>query len=153
MLADALSAVDGVLIDELVSKARRQGLELSGPNGLLAALTKRVLESALEGEITEHLGYERHDAVGRGSGNSRNGSRAKTVLTDIGPVEIEVPRDRDGSFEPQIVAKRQRRLPGVEDMGEPVRSSPAQSADVRLPPPTVTEVRIVRDEEATGSND
>lgn len=116
VLADALSAVDGVLIDELVAKARRQGLELSGSNGLLAALTKRVLESALEGEITEHLGYERHDPAGRGSGNSRNGSRAKTVLTDIGPVELDVPRDRDGSFEPQIVAKRQRRLSGVEDM-------------------------------------
>src|SRR5512135_2305527 len=112
----ALSAVDGVLIDELVAKARRQGLELSRPNGLLAALTKRVLESALEGEITEHLGYDRHDPAGRGSGNSRNGSRAKTVLTDIGPVELDVPRDRDGSFEPQIVAKRQRRLTGVNEL-------------------------------------
>ena len=65
--------VDGPLIDELVAEARRQGLELSGPNGLLAALTKRVLESALEGDITDHLGYERHDPAGRGSGNSRNG--------------------------------------------------------------------------------
>src|SRR5512135_1636212 len=112
----ALSAVDGPLIDELVARARREGLELSGPNGLLAALTKRVLEAALEGEITDHLGYERHDPAGRTGGNSRNGTRAKTVLTDVGPVEIEVPRDRDGSFEPQIVAKRQRRLSGVEDL-------------------------------------
>jgi putative transposase len=111
-----LSAVDGPLVDELVARARTQGLELSGPNGLLAALTKRVLESALEGEITDHLGYERHDPAGRDGANSRNGVRSKTVLTDVGPVEIEVPRDRDGSFEPQIVAKRQRRLSGVEDL-------------------------------------
>ncbi|MGW1811928.1 IS256 family transposase, partial [Streptomyces sp. NPDC002078] len=77
---------------------------------------KRVLESALEGEITDHLGYEKHDAVGRGSGNSRNGGRAKTVLTDVGPVEIKVPRDTSGTFEPQIVKKRQRRLTGVDEM-------------------------------------
>lgn len=108
--------VDGPLIDELVARAREQGLELAGPNGLLGQLTKRVLESALEGEITDHLGYDKHDPAGRNRGNSRNGVRSKTVLTDVGPVEIEVPRDRDGSFEPQIVAKRQRRLSGVEDM-------------------------------------
>ncbi len=108
--------VDGPLVEELVARARAQGLELTGPNGLLGQLTKRVLESALEGEITDHLGYDKHDPAGRNRGNSRNGVRSKTVLTDVGPVEIEVPRDRDGSFEPQIVAKRQRRLSGVEDM-------------------------------------
>ena len=114
--AEALSVVDGPLIDDLVARARQRGLDLTGPEGLLTALTKRVLESALEGELTDHLGYDKHDPMGRGSGNSRNGTRAKTVLTDIGPVEIEVPRDREGSFDPQIVAKRQRRLAGVEDM-------------------------------------
>ena len=114
--AEALSAVDGSLIDDLVARARERGLDLTGPGGLLTALTQRVLESALEGELTDHLGYDKHDPSGRGSGNSRNGTRAKTVLTDIGPVEIEVPRDREGSFDPQIVAKRQRRLAGVEDM-------------------------------------
>ena len=91
-------------------------MRLTGEGGLLQRLTKRVLESALEGEITDHLGYEKHDAEGRGSGNSRNGTRAKTVLTDVGPVEVKVPRDVAGSFEPQIVKKRQRRLSGVDEM-------------------------------------
>jgi transposase-like protein len=75
-----------------------------------------VVEGALEGELDDHLGYERHDPAGRNGGNSRNGHRAKTLLTEAGPVEISVPRDRDSSFEPKIVAKRQRRLTGVEDM-------------------------------------
>ena len=83
---------------------------------MLQQLTKRLLESALDGEITDHLGYDKHDPAGRGSGNSRNGTRSKTVLTEIGPVEISVPRDRDGSFEPKIVAKRQKRLTGVDEM-------------------------------------
>lgn len=79
-------------------------------------LTKRVLESALEGEITDHVGCGKHDPAGKNSGNGRNGTRAKTVLTDVGPVEVKVPRDRAGSFEPQIVKKRQRRLAGVDEM-------------------------------------
>jgi putative transposase len=83
---------------------------------VLQQLTKRLLESALEGEITDHLGYDKYDPAGRGTGNSRNGIRSKTVLTDVGPVEIDVPRDRDASFEPKIVAKRQRRLGGVDEM-------------------------------------
>jgi putative transposase len=76
----------------------------------------RVLESALEGEITDHVGYDKHDAAGKGSGNSRNGSRAKTVLTDAGPVEVRVSRDVAGRFTPQIVRKRHRRLSGVDDL-------------------------------------
>jgi len=111
-----LGALDERLLDQLVGQARERGVKLAGEGGLLAALTKRLLESALEGEITDHLGYERHDADGDNSGNSRNGRRAKTVLTDIGPVEVEVPRDRAGTFEPQIVKKRQRRLSGVDEM-------------------------------------
>ena len=108
--------LDDQLIGQLVDRARAGGLQLTGEGGLLQQLTKRVLESALEGEITDHLGYEKHDPAGDGSGNSRNGTRAKTVLTEVGPVEIEVPRDRDGSFEPQLVKKRQRRLTGVDEM-------------------------------------
>lgn len=108
--------LDDQLIGQLVDRARASGLQLTGEGGLLQQLTKRVLESALEGEITDHLGYEKHDRAGAGSGNSRNGVRSKTVLTDVGPVEIEVPRDREGSFEPQIVKKRQRRLTGVDEM-------------------------------------
>ncbi|TFC14452.1 IS256 family transposase [Cryobacterium sp. MDB2-10] len=107
--------VDGRLVDQLVGRAREQGLALTGENGLLGQLTKMVLESALEGEITDHLGYEKHERSGSAS-NARNGSRTKTVLTDIGPVPIEVPRDRDGSFQPQIVRKHQRRLTGVDEL-------------------------------------
>ncbi|MFE3617721.1 IS256 family transposase [Streptomyces anulatus] len=110
------SAVDADLVGQLVAQARDSGLQLTGEGGLLAQLTKLVVESALEGEITDHLGYEHGDPAGRGTGNSRNGTRSKTVVTDVGPVEIDVPRDRDGSFEPQLVRKRQRRLEGVENM-------------------------------------
>ena len=111
-----LSAVDDQLVGSLVERARQEGLQLTGPDGLLGQLTKRVLESALDGELTDHLGYDKHHPAGRNGENSRNGTRSKMVLTEVGPVEIEVPRDRDGSFEPRIVAKRQRRLSGVEDM-------------------------------------
>ncbi|GGW70217.1 IS256 family transposase [Streptomyces xantholiticus] len=109
-------SVDDQLIDELVGRAQAEGLQLTGEGGLLQQLTKRLLESALEGEITDHLGYDEHDPVGKDGGNSRNGTRYKTVLTDVGPVEITVPRDRDGSFEPKIVKKRQKRLTGVDEM-------------------------------------
>ncbi|MCZ4618751.1 IS256 family transposase [Rhodococcus qingshengii] len=104
------------LAEQLLAQAKEQGVELMGPNGLLNQLTKNVLETALDAEMTEHLGYEKHDAAGRGSGNSRNGTRSKTVLTEIGPVEIEVPRDVDSSFDPQIVKKRQRRLTGIDEV-------------------------------------
>ena len=100
---------------ELVKAARARGEELTGPDGLLKAITKQVIEAALEEEMTEHVGYDKHAAEGRNGANSRNGTRAKTVLTDnAGPVDIEVPRDRDGSFEPVIVKKRQRRLTDVD---------------------------------------
>ncbi|MFF3075483.1 IS256 family transposase [Kitasatospora sp. NPDC057904] len=112
----APDVLDEQLIGQLVDRARAGGVKLTGEGGLLQQLTKRVLEAALEGEITDHLGYEKHDPAGAGSGNSRNGVRSKTVVTDVGPVEIDVPRDREGSFEPQIVRKRQRRLTGVDDM-------------------------------------
>jgi transposase-like protein len=108
--------VDTQLISQLVEQARAAGLQLTGEGGLLGQLTKRVLEAALEGEITDHLGYDKGDPAGHNGGNSRNGTRAKTVLTEIGQVEIAVPRDRDATFEPKLVAKRQRRLSGVEDM-------------------------------------
>src|SRR5277367_3899130 len=102
---------------ELVRLAQEQGLSLTGPDGLLKQLTKAVLETALNEEMTEHLGYEKHDPAGAGTGNIRNGTRAKTVLTDTtGPVELDVPRDRAATFEPQIVKKRQRRLSGVDEV-------------------------------------
>src|SRR5215472_1140569 len=111
-----LSAADEQVLRELTERARTGGLKLTGEGGLLGRLTKMVIEGALEGELDDHLGYARHDPEGRDSGNSRNGHRAKTVITDTGPVELSVPRDRDSSFEPKMVAKRQRRLTGVDDM-------------------------------------
>jgi len=102
------------LAEALLEQAREQGVSLLGPGGLLAGLTKNVLETALEAEITEHLGHERHGPAE--SGNVRNGTRSKTVFTEVGPVEIDVPRDREGSFEPQIVKKRQRRLDGIDEV-------------------------------------
>src|SRR5207344_1666673 len=104
------------LATELVERARAEGVELIGPGGLLTGLTKTVLETALEAEMSEHLGYDKHDPLGRNQANSRNGTRAKTVLTELGPVDIEVPRDRDGSFEPVIVRKRQRRLDSIDEI-------------------------------------
>lgn len=104
------------LAEQLLEQAKEQNIELVGPDGLLGQLTKSVLETALDAEMSEHLGYDKHDPQGRNSGNSRNGTRAKTVLTEIGPVEIEVPRDTESTFEPQIVKKRQRRLTGVDEI-------------------------------------
>ena len=102
---------------ELVRQAKERGLSLTGPDGLLKQLTKTVLETALNEELTERLGYERNDPAGAGGGNVRNGTRSKTVLTEAtGQVQIEVPRDRAGTFEPQIVRKRQRRLGGVDEV-------------------------------------
>ena len=107
--------VERQAVRELVKAARARGDELTGPDGLLKAITKQVIEAALEEEITEHVGYDKHAVEGRNGGNSRNGTRAKTVLTDnAGPVTVEVPRDREGSFEPVIVKKRQRRLSDVD---------------------------------------
>ena len=114
--AAAVAGVEQEMIGRLVDQAREQGLELTGEGGLLAELTKRVLESALEGEITDHLGYDRHARTDEGGGNARNGHRSKTVTTEVGPVQIDVPRDRDATFDPKIVRKRQRRLTGVDEM-------------------------------------
>jgi len=103
---------------ELVRVAAEQGLSLTGPDGLLKQFTKTVLETALNEEMTGHLGHEKNQAdPDRSSSNVRNGSRSKTVLTEAtGHVEVEVPRDRDGTFEPVIVRKHQRRLTGVDEM-------------------------------------
>ena len=111
-----LDELDRQLVGQLVDRARSQGLRLTGEDGLLAQLTKTIIESAAEGEMDDHLGYAKHDPAGRDGGNSRNGARTKSVLTDIGPVEVAIPRDRDGTFEPQIVRKRQRRLSGLDSL-------------------------------------
>jgi len=104
------------MIDFLLEDAESEGMPLDGPDGLLAQMTKAVLERALGAEITTHLGYERGAAEGAGTGNSRNGIGKKTVSTVAGPVEIQVPRDRNGTFEPRIVPKHARRLGNINDM-------------------------------------
>ena len=110
-----LSAAELAAVEDLVHRARQAGIALTGPDGLLKAMTKTVIESALDEEMAEHVGYDKHAVEGRNRGNSRNGKRTKTVLTDnAGPVEVVVPRDRDGTFEPVIVKKRQRRLSDVD---------------------------------------
>lgn len=117
---EMIDSVTGAFIDEqqlaerLQKQAKEQGVDLVGPDGLLNGLTKRVLETALEAEMTEHLGHKKHQPAE--GGNIRNGTRPKTVLTEVGPVEIEVPRDRDGSLAPKIVKKRQRRLTGIDEI-------------------------------------
>ena len=102
------------LLDELL-RGCSEPKDILGEHGLLKQLQKRLVERALQGEMTAHLGYEPHAPEGHGSGNSRNGKGTKTVQTDAGQFEIEVPRDREGSFEPQLVKKRQRRLSGFDD--------------------------------------
>ncbi|MFI7494446.1 IS256 family transposase [Kocuria sp. M4R2S49] len=112
-----LSAAEQETVRELVRQARANGAALTGPGGLLKQLTKMVVEAALDEEMNEHLGYEHGEPGGRNRGNSRNGRRSKTVITDnAGPVEIEVPRDREASFEPVIVKKRQRRLSDLDQV-------------------------------------
>jgi transposase-like protein len=114
--AELTEGSDEQLVRQLVDRARAEGLRLTGEGGLLGRLTKVVVESALEGEMDDHLGYGKHDPTGRNGGNSRNGTRPKTLVTEAGPVAIEVPRDRESAFEPVIVGKRQRRLSGVDDL-------------------------------------
>jgi putative transposase len=109
-------AISPEAIDALLADAKASGTPLDGVDGLLNQMTKAVLERALDVELTEHLGYERGDSAGFGSGNSRNGVGSKTVATSAGPVTIAVPRDRAGTFAPQIVPKRARRVGNIEDM-------------------------------------
>jgi putative transposase len=107
-------AIDPELIDKLLAEYKNPE-QIIGENGLLKELTKAVLERALKAELTEHLGYEKHDPVGQGSGNSRNGKSRKKLKGDFGELELETPRDRNGSFEPKIVAKGQTRFAGFDD--------------------------------------
>jgi len=101
--------------DELIDELLKQGRTAEDVNGLLKQLTKAVLERALQGELTEHLGYSKHDPAGHNSGNSRNGVTRKTLQGDFGEVELEAPRDRNGEFEPQIIRKNQTRWTGFDD--------------------------------------
>jgi putative transposase len=117
-------------IDALLKDAQASGMPIDGVDGLLNRMTGAVLERALQVEMTGHLGYETGDPEGRGSGNSRNGSTTKTVATRTGPVEITVPRDRNGTFEPRIVPKHARRLGNVNDLILSLYSRGMTTADI-----------------------
>jgi putative transposase len=115
MLPAELAGVDSrrVWAQQLVDRARSEGVALTGEDGLLTSMVKEVLQAGLDVEMSEHLGYEPYESVGRGSGNSRNGSYPKTVKRDVGPVELQIPRDLQGTFEPVTVPKHVRRLEGL----------------------------------------
>jgi putative transposase len=132
------------VIDELLAGARTEE-EIVGPGGVLAQLTKRLVERALSAELTEHLGYEPHREPAGGSGNTRNGSTAKTLATEHGPVRIETPRDRKGSFEPQIVRKGQRRFEGFDDKILALYSRGLSTRDIEAHLAEIYGVKVGRD--------
>jgi putative transposase len=108
--------IDARAMDTVLEKIKGDGVRLTGPGGFLSELVKAVLERGLQAELTEHLGYGRHEAAGKGSGNSRNGATAKTVQTEVGPIDVRVPRDRAGTFTPVMLPKNTRRLGGLSDV-------------------------------------
>ena len=116
----AEEAVDRLLgrgfLDDLMSEVDEGGVQLTGEGGFLPELVKRVLEAGLQAELTDHLGYEKHDRVGYGSGNSRNGVTPKRLGTEVGDIDLVTPRDRNGSFEPRLVPKGERRLGGLSEV-------------------------------------
>lgn len=108
--------IDDATLDRLMAQIGRDGLELLGPEGVLTELTSRIMNRALAVEMTEHLAYEHGDPAGHGSGNNRNGTSPKTVLTDAGAVPVKVFRDRNGEFVPKLIPKHSRRLEGFNDI-------------------------------------
>ena len=144
-VVDTLGVLPAEALDALMSQVRSGGLELLGEQGVVAQLTKRILERALDEELTEHLGYERHAVAGRGSGNSRNGSTPKRLLTEIGAVELDVPRDRAGSFQPKIVPKGTTRLAKFNDNIVALYAQGMSTRDIRRTIKQMYEVDISPD--------
>jgi putative transposase len=132
------------VIDELLAGARGEE-EIVGPGGVLAQLTKRLVERAMSAELTEHLGYEPHQEPPGGTGNTRNGSTAKTLATEHGPVEVRTPRDRQGRFEPQIVRKGQRRFEGFDDKILALYSRGLSTRDIEAHLAEIYGVKVGRD--------
>jgi putative transposase len=144
-LAEQVKALlpDGV-IDELLAGARTEE-EIAGPGGLLSELTRRLVERAMEVELTDHLGYEPHQEPPGGTGNTRNGSTPKTLITEQGEVRIDTPRDRAGTFEPQIVRKRQRRFEGFDDKILALYSRGLSTRDIEAHLQEIYGVKVGRD--------
>src|SRR5438067_11856037 len=132
------------LVDELLAGARTEE-EIVGPGGLLSQLTKRLVERAMEVELTDHLGYEPHQEPPGGTGNTRNGLTPKTLATEHGPVGINTPRDRKGTFEPQIVRKRQRRFEGFDDKILALYSRGLSTRDIEAHLEGIYGVKVGRD--------
>jgi putative transposase len=132
------------LVDELLAGAKSEE-EIVGPGGLLSQLTKRLVERTMEVELTDHLGYESHQEPPGGTGNTRNGGTPKTLVTDHGPVEIKTPRDRDGSFEPKIVRKRQRRFEGFDEKILALYSRGLSTRDIEAHLADIYGVKVGRD--------
>src|SRR3954453_18710585 len=144
-IADAVrDRLSDEVIDELLAGARTEE-EIVGPGGVLAQLTKRLVERAVRAELTEHLGYEPHQEPPGGSGNTRNGSTAKTLATEHGPVEVRTPRDRKGSFEPQLVSKGQRRFEGFDEKILALYSRGLSTRDIEAHLAEIYGVRVGRD--------
>ncbi|MFA1551864.1 IS256 family transposase [Actinomadura chokoriensis] len=137
--------LDVQLAAELIEKAKAEGVSLVGPDGLLAGITKTVLQAALEAEMAEHLGYERGERPAGPSGNHRNGSSAKTVSTEVGPVRIEVPRDRAGEFTPQIVPKHARRVEGFDEAIVSLYAKGLTTGEIRAHLAEIYQVEVSRD--------
>ena len=104
------------MLDKVLAQVDTGELRLTGEGGFLPEMLKRSLEAGLRAELTDHLGYEKGDPAGQGSGNSRNGSTPKRLGTEVGDLDLATPRDRNGTFDPQLVGKGQRRLDGLADM-------------------------------------
>jgi len=132
------------LIDELLAGASTEE-EIAGPGGLLADLTKRLIERAMEVELTDHLGYEPHREPPGGAGNQRNGTSSKTLITEHGKVQVDAPRDRDGSFKPQIVRKRQRRFVGFDEKILALYSRGLSTRDIEAHLQEIYGVKVSRD--------
>jgi putative transposase len=132
------------VVDELLAGARGEE-EIVGPGGLLSQLTKRLVERAMEVELTDHLGYEPHLEPPGGTGNARNGSTSKTLITEHGPVQVDTPRDRNGSFEPQIVRKRQRRFEGFDEKILALYSRGLSTRDIEAHLAEIYGVKVGRD--------
>src|SRR5947208_3672476 len=144
LAAELKALLPDELLDELLAGARTEE-EMTGPGGLLSQLTRRLVERALEVELTDHLGYEPHQEPPGGAGNTRNGSTAKTLLTEHGEVPIETPRDRKGTFEPQIVRKRQRRFEGFDDKILALYSRGLSTRDIEAHLAEIYGVKVGRD--------
>ena len=144
LAAEVKALLPDELIDELLAGARTEE-EITGSGGLLGQLTKRLVERAMEVELTDHLGFEPHQEPPGGSGNTRNGSIPKGLITEHGQVEINTPRDRAGTFEPQIVRKRQRRFEGFDEKILALYSRGLSTRDIEAHLQEIYGVKVGRD--------